>query len=236
MATNDSHDQSGQDVWQVQPEVGHVRWGDFDRESPFCSLWGTTRGRPVDRYYVEQFLGDHRADFSGTALEVENANYLNKYGRGRIERFDILDVNESNEKATLIGDLATGDGVPDDRYDCFVITQTLQFIYEVRAAVRNARRLLKPGGVVLATVPGLTPYPARDSYTKDCCWSFTESSVQRMFADVFGPGNVEVHAYGNIRTATAFLWGMSMQELTPELYAVRDPDYPVIIAVRACKA
>ena len=233
--TADSRDRSQPDG-EPAPAVGKVRWGDFDRTAPFSSLWGTDRGRPVDRYYVEKFLDAWRADFRGAALEVENANYLRKYGKGRIEHFEVLDVSPRNDKATLIGDLATGDGLPENRFDCFVMTQTLQFIYEARAAVQHARHVLKPGGVMLATVPGLTPLPVRDAYTKDCCWSFTETSVRRMFADAFGSENVTVQGFGNVRTATAFLWGMSMQELTPEQYAVEDPDYPVIIAVRACKS
>ena len=42
------------------------------------------------------------------------------------------------------------------RFDCAIVTQTLQFVYDVRAALATLHRILAPGGVLLATVPGIT--------------------------------------------------------------------------------
>jgi len=218
------------------PRVGQANWGDFNRLRPFSSTWGSERGRPVDRHYIEAFLGQHVSDFAGRAVEIENDNYLRKYGSNSIHRYEVLDINCDNPKATIIADLASGKGVPENAYDCFVMTQTLQFIYAAAAAVANAYKLLKPGGVMLATVPGLTPLPASDPYTSECCWAFTSTSVERMFGSVFGPENIEVQSFGNVRTATAFLWGLSMGEMEPEHYEYNDPDYPVIITLRARKS
>jgi SAM-dependent methyltransferase len=218
-----------------KPGVGQTNWGDFDRLTPFSSSWGSERGRPIDRHYIERFLGQHVTDFIGRALEVENSNYLRKYGSRTIESFDVLDINSDNQKATTIANLESGEGVPENTFDCFVMTQTLQFIYDAPAAVSQAHKLLKPGGVMLATVPGITPLPVSDPYTGQCCWTFTTNSMNRMFGDVFGMANIQVKCFGNVRTATAFLWGLSLDEIPLEHYEYNDPDYPVIITLRAIK-
>src|SRR5690348_8634455 len=36
--------------------VGRVNFGDLRRLKPISVVWGFDRGRPVDRYYIEQFL------------------------------------------------------------------------------------------------------------------------------------------------------------------------------------
>ena len=48
---------------------------------------------------------------------------------------DVLYAAEGHPDATVVGDLTTGAGIPEAAYDCFICTQTLQFIYDIRAAV-----------------------------------------------------------------------------------------------------
>lgn len=53
--------------------------------------------------------------------------------------------------------------------------------------------------------------------------------------EIFSAGNVSVHSYGNVLTATAFLQGLACEDLlTAELDMV-DPNYELLIAVRAVK-
>ena len=217
------------------PAVGKVQWGDFRRLQPLSSYWGVERGRPIDRFYIERFLAEHSHELRGKCLEVENPNYSKKFGGNRLEQVDVLDVNKKNLRATLIGDLSTGEGIPHNSYDCFILTQTLQFIYDVVVAVQSSFNLLKPGGIMLVTVPGITPIPVRDKYSKFCCWSFTTTSIRKIFAAPFGNANIEVNSHGNVLSATAFLWGLAMHELTVEELEHHDPDYPVTITVRAQK-
>ena len=217
------------------PAPGSIQWGDFRRTRPISDYWGLDRGRPVDRFYIEKFLSEFSRDLHGRCLEVENPGYSKRFGADRIERFDVLDIDETNPLATILADLSTGAGIPADAFDSFVLTQTLQYIYDVRGAVGSARRLLKSGGVVLATVPGITPIPVRDDASRVCCWSFTANSIQRIFGDEFGDSNVTVRTYGNVLSATSFLWGLSQEELTVEELERNDPDYQVTIAVRAKK-
>ena len=66
-------------------------------------------------------------------------------------------------------------------------------------------------------------------------WSFTSLSALRLFEEVFPESNVAVEAYGNVLTATAFLHGLVTQELKQKELDHRDPDYELVITVRAVK-
>ena len=49
------------------------------------------------------------------------------------------------------------------KYDCIIFTQTLQCIYDFRAALKTLYRiLLRPGGVLLVTIPGVALQISRD--------------------------------------------------------------------------
>jgi hypothetical protein len=52
---------------------------------------------------------------------------------------------------------------------------------------------------------------------------------------VFPPELVSVAPYGNVLSAIAFLHGLAAEELRPEELDHHDPDYQVLIAVRAVK-
>ena len=60
-------------------------------------------------------------------------------------------------------------------------------------------------------------------------------SIKKAFEEVFGSGNVDVEVYGNVLIATAFLQGISAEELTKEELFYKDNDYQVTICVKAIK-
>src|ERR1700676_3198928 len=120
--------------------------GALRRTSPLSNNWGFERGTPVDRYYIESFLAEYRQDIVGRVLEVKDPGYTRQYGTA-VTQSDVLDIDSSNKEATLIADLSAADRLPQSAFDCFILTQTLQLIYDTRAAIDNARRLLRPGGV-----------------------------------------------------------------------------------------
>src|SRR5437773_7600780 len=122
------------------------------RAQPLSDRWGYDRGQPIDRHYIERFLDQHRADITGRVLEVKSADYAHRFGSG-LEQIDVLDIDGLNPEATIVADLATADAIPEDSFDCFVLTQTLQYVYDSGAAIRHARRTLRPGSVPLTPVP-----------------------------------------------------------------------------------
>ncbi len=226
------------------PPVGFTRFGSLRRLQPVSPSFGFDRGTPIDRYYIEHFLHRHggdSGDIHGDVLEVGDDAYTRLFGGTGstggslgVKQVDILHVDASNPRATIIGDLSKLDDI-EDRFDCIICTQTLLLIYEVRLAIRNLARMLKPGGVVLATVPGISRICRPEVDIWGDYWRFTTLSARRAFEEAFPPEGVTVEAYGNVLSAIAFLHGLSAADLKPDELNLRDPDYEVLIAIRAVK-
>ncbi len=216
-------------------QAGEVAFGSFRRVTPISQDFGHERGRPIDRYYIDGFLTRHTADVRGRVLEVGERAYTRRFGGDRVTVSDVLHVVPGDPEATIIADLTSAEHIPSDSFDCIILTQTLQLIYDVRAAVATLHRILKPGGVVLATFPGISQtYDTEWGFT--WCWSFTEVSASRLFGEAFGPGAVAVESFGNVLAAMCFLHGLSVSEVTPQELDYHEPGYAVSVTVRAQKA
>lgn len=239
---------------RVWPPVGFVRFGSLRRLKPIGREFGGERGTPVDRYYIERFLERQAGrseyvlgDIHGHVLEIGDDSYARAFGGwrgagatagqvpGRVTAVDVLHVDESNPQATIVGDLADADHIPSDSFDCVICTQTLLLIYEVRTAIDTLHRILKPGGVLLATVPGISQLCRPDYDLWGDYWRFTSLSARRLFAEAFGSENVTVEAHGNVLAAVSFLHGIAAEELRERELDLHDPDYEVTITIRAVK-
>lgn len=216
------------------PAVGDVNPGDFKRMSPFSTEFGYDRGGPVDRYYIENFLQKHSGCIKGRALEIGDNEYTLLYGGSKLTKSDILHIDESNKKATYIGDLSNAPQVPDNTFDCIVLTQTLHLIYDFKGALDTCYRILKPGGVLLLTSPGITPMDLGE-WKSIWYWSFTDFALKRLVAQAFPDGDIEVETFGNVYVAAGFLYGMGKSEIPKEYMDHQDPQFQVIITVKAIK-
>jgi ubiquinone/menaquinone biosynthesis C-methylase UbiE len=134
-----------------------------------------------------------------------------------------------------VADLTCASHIPSDTFDCIILTQTLHLIYDVRAALTTLYRILKPGGVLLTTVSGISKISREDMDRWGHHWSFTTRSAQRLFQEFFPEMNVAVDAYGNVLAAIAFLHGLASEELRHEELDYHDRDYQVLITIRAVK-
>jgi SAM-dependent methyltransferase len=202
---------------------------------PASRQFAFDRGTPIDRFLIEEYLKRQAADIRGRALEVEGKQYLEKFGGDRVTRIDVLHAVAGNPEATLVGDLATGQGLPWGVFDCVVITQTLHVIYDIHATVKNIHRLLKPGGVALVTVPGISQISRFDADRWGDFWRMTPDAAKRLFAESFSAEAVTVEAHGNVRLAAAYLYGLAAEEIPPAVLTEFDQDYPVMIFIRAEK-
>jgi SAM-dependent methyltransferase len=212
----------------------HWDWGDLRRLRPVSREFGYDRGLPIDRYYIERFLETHREDVNGRTLEIGDDEYTRRYGGDRTTRRDVLHVHDRNPAATIVGDLADAPQIADGTFDCIVVTQTLHLIYDVDRAVATLHRILRPGGVVLATFPGISQLSG-DEWSRTWSWGFDSRLARRLFASRFGEHNVTVEAHGNSLTAVAFLPGLATVELTPAQLGVEEADCELLVAVRAVK-
>ena len=202
---------------------------------PLSREFGADRGRPIDRFYIERFLDCHRDDVRGRVLEVAERSYTDRYGDGAVTSSDVLYAAQGLPEATVVGDLTTGEGLPAGAFDCFICTQTLQFIYDVGAAVRGTRDVLAPGGVLLCTLPALSQTSRLDRERWGDWWRFTAAGARRLLGDVYGADNVTVTAHGNAAVAASFLYGLAAEELTQADLEHDDDEYEVLITARAVR-
>jgi hypothetical protein len=204
------------------------------RLSPSSPLLGL-QGRPVDRYYIESFLSRHASDVRGRVLEVGDDSYTRKFGGDRVTRSDVLHVTPGASGATIIADLTQHDGLAPESFDCIILTQTLQMIYDVRAAIATVYRSLSRGGVALVTMPVITPISRYDMERWGDYWRVTSPAARRLFAEAAADAEVTVQPYGNLVAAIAYLRGFAAEDLSAEECDARDDDYEVLIGIRMRK-
>lgn len=222
------HDQGGLGLdWRWCNSLRGVR--------PIRRDFGWREGQPIDRYYTEaQFLAEYQGDIHGRVLEIGDNRYTRKFGGERVTTSDVLGFPGSSG-VTIQADLTNADHIPSAIFDCAILTFTLQFIFDVRAALRTLERILKPGGVVLIVVPGISQLARYDMDTWGEYWRFTSLSIKILIEEVFPPEDVIVKTYGNVLSAIASLQGLVSTELRRDELDYRDRDYELVIGVRAMK-
>ena len=205
------------------------------KANPYSCFFGLDRGTPIDRLYIEDFLRHHNADIKGKVLEVAESTYTKKFGNN-VDVCQILHFDKSNSQATIVGDLSIPQDLPEGIADCFICTQTLNFIYDVKSAIIGCYKLLSDGGVFLGTVAGLSQISRYDMDRWGDYWRFTDLSIKKMFEEVFGEGHVEIQVYGNALAATAFIQGLAVEEMPSVKKLMHtDENYQIIIGIRAVK-
>jgi SAM-dependent methyltransferase len=166
-------------------------------------------------------------------LEIGDDEYARRFGGDAVEAIDVLHAGEGNPQATIVADLTDAPQIADGSYDCVICTQTLLLVYDVRAAVATIARILRPGGTALVTLPGVSRICRAEAEEWGDFWRFTSMSARRLFEEAFDPAAVEVETHGNVLAATAQLHGIAASELDPAELDAHDPDFEVLIGVRA---
>lgn len=203
--------------------------------NPISNIFGFERGLPIDRYYIEKFLEENAYYIKGTVLEVAGRGYTTKYGTD-IEKSISMHVCDASEEDNIIANLETGEGIVDELADCFIITQTLPFIYDVKAAAENTIRFLKKGGTALVTVSGITQISRYDMDRWGHYWSFTTASLKRLFEECKDVESVEINAYGNVKSSVSGLYGLAVEDMDESDLIYQDDDYQQIITAVVKKA
>ena len=226
-----------QRIYKLQSvPVGKVDFGGLRRLSPISAVFGQDRDLlTIERYYIEQFLAANAGDIKGRVLEMGDPAYIRKFGQG-VTREDVLNYVEGNPNATIVADLTDAPHIPDDTFDCIIITQTLQMIFEVDKAIKTLHRILRPGGVVLCTSHGMTRVARREGVDDwGEYWHFTTQSKRRLFRAVFPRDNVQVSTVGNVFTCICNLHGLAASEVDQSELDIHDPNFEMLVLVRAVK-
>lgn len=198
--------------------------------NPISTKYGFDRGRPVDRYYIDNFIEQNKAAIHGDVIEITDPAYTKRFG-SNVTRSEALDIDTNNKAATIYGDLRNLSNVPSNTFDCFINTQTYVMIDDYEAAIRESLRILKPGGTLLVTMPCLSPV----WNIKNHHWRFTAASAEYVFGKYVDKANLEVKTYGNALSGQAFWVGMAIQDLNRNELDYNDPYFPVIVTIKAVK-
>jgi SAM-dependent methyltransferase len=212
--------------------VSCPRWGNLRRLDPFSDQWGFDRGTPVDRIYIDWFLRRHAGDIRGRVLEVKEGHYANRFG-DLVETVDIVDIDPDNTNATLIADLGESDSLPSRRFDCFIFTQTLQYVSDPESALTNAYGTLVPGGTLLVTAPTISMVsPASAGIDR---WRFTPAGLTCLLERVCPDAEIAVTGYGNVLASIAITLGLAAEEMRDHEVEHHDPRFPLVVTARVRK-
>lgn len=212
-----------------------VNFNDELRTEPISRKLGFDRECPIDRYYINSFLKQNQSLITGSVLEIAESTYSKQFGHD-ISSYEVLHYDDSNKKATIVGDLTKPETLPRERIDCFICTQTLNFIFDVPKAIEGSYKVLKQGGTLLCTVSGISQISRYDMDRWGDYWRFTDLSIRKLMESVFGEGNVEIVTFGNALAATAFLQGLAIDDLPDtSLLDKKDLDYQITIGIKATK-
>lgn len=201
-------------------------WGNLRSESPFSEEYGFDRGTPIDRYYLHKFLQGHRAHITGDVLEVQGSGYTQQFGQG-VTSADSFDI-DPRFRPTYVCDLADSETVlSSNRYDCCLLPNTLQHLRDIEACLRNALRVIKPGGIILASSAVFVPLISDGADY----WRLSRMGWEQITVRVWAGSEVKIEAHGNCLAALASMLGLASEELTPAELNFQSRRYPVLVTI-----
>lgn len=215
--------------WRDRP-----RWGNLRRLDPFSRKFGFDRGTPVDRFLIERFLARQSALIRGHVLDVGDDVYVRRFGGDAVEEIDIVDIDQRNPDATIVGDLACERTLPAGRFDLVLLAQTLQYVEDVPAALANCWRSLRPGGAMLICVPSMSRVDPNVRPETDL-WRFTPTGLGEVVRTAAPDASLAVYGLGNLIAAVAFLHGLAAEELRRSELSLDDERFPLVAAARLVK-
>jgi SAM-dependent methyltransferase len=206
---------------------GAIEFGDFRDHLPFCAQFGNSRGTVIDRYYLERFVAETRAEVSGDTLEIGGRRGNRElYGFRGATSYRAMDLK--GRDLDIVGDAHDPRAVEENSLDTVVIFNVLEHCERPWEVVENIRGWLRPGGRVLAMVPNAQ----RVHRVPADYWRILPDAMDSLFARFT---RRRLYIYGNPLTTIASFTGIAAEELTPEELDSFDANYPVACCINAEK-
>ena len=161
----------------------------------------TSLSTSVRRYFIDQFFFSKRNLINGKVIDI-GGKKIKKRGLFDISEFskDITYVNiEKNDKPDILAD-ASSIPLPNESFDTAIMGELLEHVPDPLAVLKEAYRLLKPNGIVLATVPFMYPIHA-DPFDYG---RYTESFWKRA-KDLVGFKKIEIEKQGSMFAVLALM-------------------------------
>jgi len=198
---------------------------------PLSYDYGMSRGgHSIARYYIEQFVEEYKDYIKGTVMEIGDMRYA-ALGGDAVKELKILSLEDTKKEHYVKGNLENGEGLQKESVDCLILTNVLSSLYDVWAAVHNIGMILKEGGHAIITVPGIASLYRVQYDTYGQFWRYTPSGIIRLLEEHIPGAELSVKEYGNVKTSAAFLYGLTVEDLTREELEYRDSAYPMIIGI-----
>jgi hypothetical protein len=208
--------------------VGSLDWGLFKRTNAICPDFGSNRGTPVDRYYLDQFIDSIKPDVTGHVLEIGgHPTNRDKFGFVNSDTYTVADLIDYGHPH-VCGDIQNVDLFPPNSFDTIVLFNVLEHVAEPQRAVHNIYRWLKPNGKVFCMVPNAQ----RVHHAPKDYWRPMPDALDHIFSQF---KETKVRTYGNVMTTVAALLGVAAEELSKEVLDHVHRRYPVIGCVSAIK-
>ena len=166
-----------------------IKPNDFNLE-PVSRVFGLDRGKPLDRYYIEKFLEQNKIHIHGHVLEIGDNRYTRKFGL-HVTNSDVLNVVNA-PGTTIAGNLETGENIPKEKFDCIIFTQSIQMIFDLKSAIKNAIKALKVGGTILISASGISQISRYDMDRWGEYWRFTDKSLKLLLAEYLPEGDIHI--------------------------------------------
>ena len=195
--------------------------------------FGFSRGTPIDRYYIDQFLNYCTKYFNGKVLEFGDSLYFDKFKPNKSSTCDIFTskFDKRNDGICRIqGDLCDINSNLFYKYDCIICTNVLNFIFNTTAAISGISKMLKPGGICIVTLAGFSTQISRFDYERwGDYWRFSDQSAIRLFENDFDI--ILLKNYGNVYSSIAQMSGFCVEELDIERVNKIENDYIMITGI-----
>ena len=198
--------------------------------------YGDSRGTPITRFYIQDFFLNLNHFDWGNCLEFGDNRYIKQFGKNVTENHTFKFSNKFKHHDNIFyGDLTKFSTLPEKKFDLIVCTNVLNFIFDVKSAIRGIHRMLKKNGKCIVTVDGPSSHISRfDMERWGDFWRFTNLSAKKIFEQL----NFKVEkniTYGNPYACSAQLNGFSTQDIDQSKLFPSDQDYQLLIALYLTK-